>query len=201
MVGDYRSLAKALNGAATVFALQSPLLRGRPWHGDSFEALAESYAARMLAVQPQGPHALLGWSFGGRLAVAVAQVLARRGMPAEFVGIVDTATHWEEGAASAPDTPATPSAETLDGSLLGAALRTDAMHAALMAAHALPRLDGELHVWRAARNLGDPHRRMAWSRHAGSVRERVLDATHAGIVHHPAWLQELRSLFGADDSK
>ncbi|CAM2196822.1 Amino acid adenylation domain protein [Paraburkholderia kururiensis] len=197
MVGEYRTLAQALNGRVSVIALQAPALRGAPWRGETFEALAAHYAACIEALQPEGPCALLGWSFGGRLAVAIADVLARRGRHVPFIGIVDTATHREDGpdplasdeqhAASFDETVVTRGERTL----LGEAFAVDAMHAALMARHTLPRIDADLHVWRALRTA-DPRRRMDWAQWtAGQVHWRELDATHTSIVHHPALAGQL----------
>uniref|UniRef100_UPI001F0BB745 thioesterase domain-containing protein n=1 Tax=Paraburkholderia phosphatilytica TaxID=2282883 RepID=UPI001F0BB745 len=217
MVGEYRTLARALNGAVTVVALQAPALRGAPWDGASFEALAERYADCIATWQPHGPYALLGWSFGGRLAFALADCFARRGQAVSFLGIVDTATHWESeaeaierataDAAQATDIPrlADPQdaerfliARTLDAepSLLRAAFAADAVHARVMAAHALPRVAVDLHVWRAGRTASlDPRRRMDWMRYAsGEVVSHSLDATHSSIVHHPALGEQVARL-------
>ncbi|WP_114814834.1 thioesterase domain-containing protein, partial [Paraburkholderia kururiensis] len=197
MVGEYRTLAQALNGRVSVIALQAPRLRGAPWRGDTFEALAAHYAACIEALQPDSPCALLGWSFGGRLAVAIADVLERQGRHVPFVGIVDTATHREDGpepsnpdgkpVASFDETAATRGERTL----LGEAFAADALHAALMARHTLPHIEADLHVWRALRTR-DPRRRMDWAqRTSGQVHWRDLDATHTSIVHHPALAAQL----------
>ncbi|WP_176048875.1 non-ribosomal peptide synthetase [Paraburkholderia kururiensis] len=197
MVGEYRTLAQALNGRVSVIALQAPALRGAPWRGETFEALAAHYAACIEALQPEGPCALLGWSFGGRLAVAIADVLARRGRRVPFIGIVDTATHREDGLEplASDEQPAASFDETVvtrgERTLLGEAFAVDAMHAALMARHTLPRIDADLHVWRALRTA-DPRRRMDWAQWtAGQVHWRELDATHTSIVHHPALAGQL----------
>ncbi|MEU3186546.1 amino acid adenylation domain-containing protein [Streptomyces sp. NPDC006923] len=44
---------------------------------ESFEALAEYYLAHIRRLQPSGPYSLLGWSFGGVLALEVSSRLAR----------------------------------------------------------------------------------------------------------------------------
>jgi N-(5-amino-5-carboxypentanoyl)-L-cysteinyl-D-valine synthase len=45
--------------------------------GESFEALAAYYVEHIRGIQPAGPYHLLGWSFGGVLALEVASQLAR----------------------------------------------------------------------------------------------------------------------------
>jgi N-(5-amino-5-carboxypentanoyl)-L-cysteinyl-D-valine synthase len=46
---------------------------------ESFESLAEYYVEHIRGIQPVGPYHLLGWSFGGVLALEVASQLARAG--------------------------------------------------------------------------------------------------------------------------
>ncbi|MFC7632677.1 non-ribosomal peptide synthetase [Paraburkholderia humisilvae] len=200
MVGEYRTLAQALNGRITLIALQAPALRGAPWRGATFEALAAHYAACIAAWQPSQGYALLGWSFGGRLAIAIAELLERRGEHVSFVGMVDTATHRDEGPeprrsndeAAALDPALFARAEP---SLLGAAFDVDALHVELMVHHALPRIASDLHLWRALRNTADPRRHMTWAPHtAGRLHGYDLDATHTSIVHHPALAAELVKL-------
>ncbi|WP_176044667.1 non-ribosomal peptide synthetase [Paraburkholderia phenoliruptrix] len=205
MVGEYRTLAQALNGRVSLIAIQAPALRGEPWQGNTFEALAAHYADCIETLQPHGDYALLGWSFGGRLAIAIADHAERRGEGVSFVGIVDTATHREEGAGSADanrvaaDDTAPASAlallEEAQPSLLGDALAADALHASLMARHALPRIGCDLHVWRALR-VGDSRRRMAWAEHTrGRLHQFDVDASHSSIVHHPLLAMQLAQCF------
>ncbi len=199
MVGEYRTLAQALNGRVTLIAIQAPAVRGEPWQGNTFEALAAHYARCIETLQPRGGYALLGWSFGGRLAIAIADHFEQRGKRVSFVGIVDTATHREDGpepvadqAGAAP--PELALLEQAEPSLLQQALAADSLHAALMARHTLPRIGGDLHVWRALR-ITDPRRRMAWARHTlGRLHEFDVDASHSSIVHHPVLATQLAEL-------
>nr|WP_244230977.1 condensation domain-containing protein [Paraburkholderia graminis] len=212
MVGEYRTLAQALNGRVSLIAIQAPAVRGDPWQGDTFEALAAHYADSIEALQPHGDYALLGWSFGGRLAIAIADHFERRGMRVSFVGIVDTATHREEGAGSATtvnedegeDSPPAAALTLLDNagpSLLGDALAADALHADLMSRHVLPRIACDLHVWRALR-IADPRRRMAWADHTrGRLHEFDVDASHSSIVHHPILAAQLEQWFAPSASQ
>ncbi|KAG5983621.1 NRPS protein [Claviceps digitariae] len=55
----------------------------------TFEQLAEYYISLMRAVQPQGPYHILGWSFGGILAMEMAQRLAHRGEHLGTVALID----------------------------------------------------------------------------------------------------------------
>ena len=57
--------------------------------GFSFETLAEELAATIAAEAAEGPVRLVGYSFGGHLALAVAHRLAARGRTVAFVAILD----------------------------------------------------------------------------------------------------------------
>ncbi|MEV4642534.1 amino acid adenylation domain-containing protein [Actinoplanes sp. NPDC049548] len=67
--------------------LQSPLLSGG--EAASMTALAAQQADAVERLQPAGPVRLLGWSFGGALALCVAAELTRRGRTVSFVGMLD----------------------------------------------------------------------------------------------------------------
>lgn len=69
---NYRALARALQPARAVYGLQSPALDPTQPLPASIEAMANDYVQRVIALQPQGPVHLLGWSVGGILAQAMA---------------------------------------------------------------------------------------------------------------------------------
>ncbi|WP_093535744.1 non-ribosomal peptide synthetase [Stenotrophomonas rhizophila] len=69
---NYRELGSALHPARDVHGLQSPVLDPAQPLPAGIDALAADYAARILALQPQGPVHLLGWSVGGIIAQAIA---------------------------------------------------------------------------------------------------------------------------------
>ncbi|KUJ41274.1 hypothetical protein ACZ90_68030 [Streptomyces albus subsp. albus] len=106
------------------------------------EEMAAEYVEALRTVQPVGPYRLLGWSFGGLVAHAMATRLQEQGERVELLAMLDsyprTATHMarpltEEGALSAmlryfdvalpggPDAPVTPARVT-------AALRAQGGH-------------------------------------------------------------------------
>ncbi|WP_276324146.1 non-ribosomal peptide synthetase [Paraburkholderia flava] len=88
LVADYRPLAAALDGVASVYGVQAPFYTEDWWPGD-LSQLAADYAARIRTVQPSGPYRLIGWSVGGVIATEVARVLARDGGEVPFVGLID----------------------------------------------------------------------------------------------------------------
>jgi len=85
----YRELARALAPARSVYGLQSPALDlAQPLPG-SIDALAAEYAARVVALQPDGPVHLLGWSVGGILAQAMAVHLRGIGRDVGVLALLD----------------------------------------------------------------------------------------------------------------
>ncbi|MEV6280757.1 non-ribosomal peptide synthase/polyketide synthase [Nocardia sp. NPDC051832] len=72
-----------------VYAIQSRGLDGGPTAGSMAEMVAD-YIDRMQAIQGDGPYHLLGWSYGGVVAQAMAAELSRRGLPVGFVGVLDS---------------------------------------------------------------------------------------------------------------
>jgi len=98
---QFAGLKQYLPADVPLIGLQSPLLSGGELPS-SLTELAEAHADRVVARQPSGPIRLLGWSFGGALALCVAVALTERGRTVEFVGMLDA----RRAAAQAPSTVA-----------------------------------------------------------------------------------------------
>src|SRR5262249_716945 len=64
----------------------------------SIEDMADAYAHLIQQQQPHGPYSLLGFSFGGFLAMAVAHRLEQQGQHVAFVGLVDCHLQWTAAA-------------------------------------------------------------------------------------------------------
>lgn len=64
----------------------------RPERSDTVEQLVEPMMSAMRAVQPEGPYALAGFSFGGLVAYELARQLDRDGQHVAWLGILDTPT-------------------------------------------------------------------------------------------------------------
>ncbi|KXF48267.1 hypothetical protein AXA44_30715 [Rhodococcus sp. SC4] len=56
----------------------------------SIETMAADYLEQILTVQDDGPILLLGWSFGGLVAHAIATALERRGLEVAFLAMMDS---------------------------------------------------------------------------------------------------------------
>ena len=95
---DYQPLARRLQGLRTVYGVPCRMLDDPGHREASLEAMADTYARQVRAVQPQGPYHVLGWSLGATLAAMVAWRLEAAGERVRFLGLVDGYVPGEEGA-------------------------------------------------------------------------------------------------------
>jgi thioesterase domain-containing protein len=75
----YRGLSDSLGPEQPLFALEAIGVDGVEPPLERIEEMAARYLDAVRARQPRGPYALAGWSFGGLIALELAQELARRG--------------------------------------------------------------------------------------------------------------------------
>ncbi|MEU9609745.1 amino acid adenylation domain-containing protein [Streptomyces sp. NPDC048057] len=88
---DYFGLLGGLAADRPVYALQAPGMEGDAAElPGSVEETARDYVERIRAVQPSGPYHLLGWSFGGLVAHAMATVLQDAGERVELLALLDS---------------------------------------------------------------------------------------------------------------
>ncbi|MEV5575412.1 amino acid adenylation domain-containing protein [Spirillospora sp. NPDC052269] len=85
----YAGLAAVLPDDVPLYAVQARGLDGEAPLPDSIEEMAAYYVDRIRTVQRQGPYRLLGWSFGGLLAQAVATRLQESGEEVSLLAILD----------------------------------------------------------------------------------------------------------------
>jgi thioesterase domain-containing protein/aryl carrier-like protein len=85
----YAALARHLPEDYPVYGLQARGLRGEEELPGSVEEMAADYFARMREVQPSGPYHLLGWSFGGVVAQALASHIESRGEEVALLAVLD----------------------------------------------------------------------------------------------------------------
>ena len=86
---QFAGLKRHLSEDIPLYAVQSPTLSGAA-QPTTIDSLAEQYADLVVATAPTGPIRLLGWSFGGSVAILVARVLRSRGREVSFLGMLDT---------------------------------------------------------------------------------------------------------------
>ncbi|MEU9232419.1 amino acid adenylation domain-containing protein [Streptomyces subrutilus] len=83
----YSGLLRHLDPDRPVHGLQARGLRGGS--PSSVTEIAEDYVRQIRAVQPEGPYHLLGWSFGGVVAQAMAVALQAGGQEVALLALLD----------------------------------------------------------------------------------------------------------------
>ncbi|GAF50796.1 putative non-ribosomal peptide synthetase, partial [Rhodococcus wratislaviensis NBRC 100605] len=96
-----------------VYGLQARGFDGVTPLPDSIEEMAADYLDQILTVQEDGPFLLLGWSFGGLVAHAIATALERRGLEVALLAMMDSVP----GAGDLPTGEAAPSDEDIRRSI------------------------------------------------------------------------------------
>ncbi|GHG47184.1 non-ribosomal peptide synthetase [Streptomyces griseocarneus] len=86
----YAGLTARLGAEQPVYALQARGLAGDAPPAAGLEEMAADCLARIREVRPHGPYRLLGWSFGGNLAHAVAVLLRDAGEKVELLALLDS---------------------------------------------------------------------------------------------------------------
>jgi thioesterase domain-containing protein/acyl carrier protein len=89
-VMSYADLARELPPGQPFYGLQAPDRPGDPGPFDSIEEMASHYADSIRRVQPHGPYRIAGWSFGGRVALAIAHRLQELGERVGLLAVLDT---------------------------------------------------------------------------------------------------------------
>jgi acetoacetyl-CoA synthetase len=84
-----RPLALALDTDRAVYGLQAEGLDPRRAPQRRVEDMAASYCETVRALQPSGPYAIAGYSFGGLVAYEMARLLAGKGEEVEWLGMID----------------------------------------------------------------------------------------------------------------
>jgi thioesterase domain-containing protein len=95
----YARLLRHLPPEQRVYGLQAAGVTGSGPVPETVEEIAADYAQRIRGIQPHGPYRLLGWSFGGVNAHAVAVRLQQEGERVESLALLDAYPH---GAAGVP---------------------------------------------------------------------------------------------------
>ncbi|MET9503386.1 amino acid adenylation domain-containing protein [Streptomyces sp. NPDC006622] len=92
---SYTGLIRHLDPDVPVYAVQARgLARPQDRRPASMAEMAADYADHLEATCPDGPYRLLGWSFGGLAAHALATELQRRGRTVESLTVLDVHPGW-----------------------------------------------------------------------------------------------------------
>ncbi|MFZ2175125.1 MAG: amino acid adenylation domain-containing protein, partial [Rhodococcus sp. (in: high G+C Gram-positive bacteria)] len=85
----YAGLVRYLPADRRAYGLQLPTISGDGEY-QSIEQLAHRYVEEMMAIQPEGPYDLLGWSLGGIIAHTMAVELQRAGEDVATLAVMDS---------------------------------------------------------------------------------------------------------------
>lgn len=88
-VAECWELVSAMRSPRPVLGFQARGLDGQEPAQNRVEDIAAAYVEQMRAVQPNGPYAVAGYSFGGLVALEMAHQLQRVGEPLEFLCLLD----------------------------------------------------------------------------------------------------------------
>lgn len=102
-VGYLEPLARALGTERAIYALLPPGLDGVEAPLRTVEAMADRCVAQIRGLQPEGPYALAGHSFGGLVALEIAQQLRALGESVAHLALLDTSPSALTGPAPAWD--------------------------------------------------------------------------------------------------
>jgi len=86
----FRDLARYLGNEQALYGLQAKGLDGKQACASSVEEMAADYIRDIQQVQSQGPYFLGGYSFGGMVALEMAQQLRAQGEEVALVALLDT---------------------------------------------------------------------------------------------------------------
>jgi len=177
------------------YALQSRGFAGAETPARSVPEMIDDYLAQMLAIQPEGPFFLVGWSYGGPVVHAVATELARRGHRIELLAILDS-----QPASGFKDLPGRVESyyrEELEEyfgrfmntenmeHFLDTMARVGANNIARMGEYDSPVYPGDVVFFHARLGKADGSWATEWRPHVlGSIEEHVVDATHHDL-HMP----------------
>jgi thioesterase domain-containing protein len=87
---SYAGLLRHLGPEYPVYALQAPRIARPHLAVPEFDRLVEDYLGLVRQVRPDGPYRLLGWSFGGAIAYAMATALQAEGAQVELLVLLDS---------------------------------------------------------------------------------------------------------------
>jgi thioesterase domain-containing protein len=86
----FAGLAQSLSSDQPVYGIQAQSLKSDSPTLLQLESMAEFYVQELRRLQPAGPYAFLGFSYGGLVAYEMAQQLVASGEEVHFLGMLDT---------------------------------------------------------------------------------------------------------------
>jgi acetoacetyl-CoA synthetase len=92
-VMELRQVANAIDTDRAVYGIEARGLDGNAEPFDSIENMARFYVEAIRRVQPNGPYLLAGFSFGGLVALEMAQLLSREYETVQLLALLDSFPH------------------------------------------------------------------------------------------------------------
>jgi len=89
-MSNFVSLAHYLDEQQPLFSLQPVGLDGKDEPFNNLEDMAAHYVSEILHHNPNGPYAIVGYSFGGYVAIEVKRQLEKMGKEVKTLGVFDT---------------------------------------------------------------------------------------------------------------
>jgi acetoacetyl-CoA synthetase len=89
----FTQLAKHIRTSHPIYGIQARGIDGREEPFDRIEDMAQFYLADLKKLQPEGPYVLIGYSFGGLVALEMAQRLSDEGKRVQLLVMVDAYPH------------------------------------------------------------------------------------------------------------
>jgi nonribosomal peptide synthetase DhbF len=86
----YSKLIRHIPAEHPIYGLQARNLTQRARRAHSIDEMAEDYLSIIRKIQPNGPYNLLGWSFGGLVAHAIATQLQAMGEEVALLALLDS---------------------------------------------------------------------------------------------------------------
>ena len=86
----YSKLIRHIPAEHPIYGLQARNLTQRARRPRSIDEMAEDYVRLIRKIQPTGPYNLLGWSFGGLVAHAIATQLQATGEEVALLALLDS---------------------------------------------------------------------------------------------------------------
>jgi acetoacetyl-CoA synthetase len=92
-VMELRQVANAIDTRRAVYGIEARGLDGNAEPFDTIEDMAQFYIEAIRQIQPRGPYLLAGFSFGGLVALEIAQLLSRQNETVQFLALLDSFPH------------------------------------------------------------------------------------------------------------
>jgi acetoacetyl-CoA synthetase len=89
----FTKLAKHIHTEHPIYGIQAKGIDGREEPFERIEDMAHFYLGALKELQPQGPYILIGYSFGGLVALEMAQRLSEDGKEIGLLVLIDTYPH------------------------------------------------------------------------------------------------------------